>query len=109
MDFRGQLRTNDTHASTTEPEARLYKKAPGQLAELSYLGHVLMENRNGLAVQATVTPATGTTERDAALAMATTLPGNGPKTLACDKGYNSQDFVVRASRALRRPLVFCVT
>jgi hypothetical protein len=58
--FRGQTRTNATHESTTEPEARLYKKAPGQPAELSYLGHVLMENRNGLAVQATVTPATGT-------------------------------------------------
>jgi len=92
-DFRGQPRTNDTHASTTEPEARLYKKAPGQPAELSYLGHVLMENRNGLAVQATVTPATGTAEREAALTMAETLPGQGPKTLACDKGYDTQAFV----------------
>lgn len=91
--FRGQRRTNDTHASTTEPEARLYKKALGQPAELSYLGHVLMENRNGLAVQATVTPATGTAEREAAVAMATILPGQGSKTLACDKGYDSQAFV----------------
>jgi transposase len=94
VNFRGQTRTNDTHASTTEPDARLYKKAPGQPAELSYLGHVLMENRNGLAVQATVTPATGTAEREAAVTMATTLPGRGPKTMACDKGYDSQDFVV---------------
>jgi transposase len=72
-DFHGRTRCNDTHQSTTEAEARLYKKAPGQPAELSYLGHVLMENRNGLAVQATVTPATGTAERDAALAMVPTL------------------------------------
>jgi hypothetical protein len=93
VDFCGQTRTNDTHASTTEPEARLYKKAPGQPAALSYLGHVLMENRHGLAVQATVTPATGMAEREAALAMATTLPGTGPKTLACDKGYDTQAFV----------------
>ena len=91
--FRGQPRTTDPHASTTEPPARLYKKAPGQPAELSYLGHVLMENRHGLAVQATVTPATGTAEREAAWAMATTWPGSGPKTLACDKGDDRQDFV----------------
>jgi transposase len=77
VDFRGQSRTNDTHAWTTEPEAPLYKKAPGQPAELRYLGHVLMENRQGLAVQAT-----GTAEREAALAMATTLPGSGPATPA---------------------------
>jgi DDE family transposase len=93
VDFPGQARTNDTHVSTTEPEARLYKKAPGQPAELSYLGHVLMENRNGLAMQATVTPATGTAEREAARTMATTLPGTGAKTMACDKGYDTQDFV----------------
>jgi transposase len=92
VDFHGQARRNDTHQSTTEPEARLYKKAPGQPAELSYLGHVLMENRNGLAVQATVTPATGTAERDAALAMVPTLGGAGPKTLAADRAYDTQGF-----------------
>lgn len=67
VDFRGERRTNATHASTTDPEARLYKKAEGQEAKLCFLGHVLMENRNGLVVQATVTPATA--ERDAALAL----------------------------------------
>src|SRR5262245_11028597 len=93
VDFRGQVRSNDTHQSTTEPEARLYKKAPGQPAELSYLGHVLMENRNGLAVQATVTPATGTAERQAALAMVPALGGAGPKPLAGDRAYDTQGFV----------------
>ena len=99
VDFHGQPRRNDTHESTTEPEARLYKKGPGQPAELSYLGHVLMENRNGLAVQATVTPATGTAEREAALAMVPTLGGAGPKTLAADRAYDTHGFV-RALRAL---------
>jgi transposase len=93
VDFHGHARRNDTHESTTEPEARLYKKAPGQPAELSYLGHVLMENRNGLAVQATVTPATGTAEREAALALIPTLGGEGAKTLAADRAYDTQDFV----------------
>ena len=93
VDFHGHARRNDTHASTTEPEARLYKKGPGQPAELSYLGHVLMENRNGLAVQATVTPATGTAERDAALAMIPSLGGDSPKTLAADRAYDTQGFV----------------
>jgi IS5 family transposase len=77
----------------------LYKKGPGQPAELSYLGHVLMENRNGLAVQATVTPATGTAERDAALAMIPSLGGDRPKTLAADRAYDTQGFV-RELRAL---------
>jgi hypothetical protein len=63
VDFRGQTRTNDMHASTIEPEARVYNKAPGQPAELSHLDHVLMENRHSLAVQATGTPATGPAER----------------------------------------------
>jgi hypothetical protein len=93
VDFHGQARRNDTHESTTEPEARLYKKAPGQPAKLSYLGHVLMEHRNGLAVQATVTPATGTAEREAALAMVPTLGGAGSKTLAADRAYDTQGFV----------------
>ena len=93
VDFHGQARRNDTHQSTTEPEARLYKKAPGQPAELSYLGHVLMEHRHGLAVQATVTTATGTAEREAALAMVPTLGGSAPKTLAADRAYDTQAFV----------------
>jgi hypothetical protein len=63
IDFRGERRTNATHASTTDPEARLYKKAKGQEAKLAYLGHVLMENRHGLVVDTRVTQATGTAER----------------------------------------------
>jgi transposase len=69
VDFRGERRTDATHASTTDPEARLYKKAAGQEAKRCFLGHVLMENGKGLVVDATVTPATGTAERDAALAL----------------------------------------
>lgn len=69
VDFRGERRTNATHASTTDPEARLYKKAAGQEAKLCFLGPVLMENRHGLVVNAMVTSATGTAEREAALAL----------------------------------------
>src|SRR5574341_940919 len=67
VDFHGEKRKNDTHASTTDPEARLYRKSNGEASKLSFLGHVLMENRNGLAVNARVTHATGRAEREAAL------------------------------------------
>jgi transposase len=67
--FRGERRTNDTHQSKTDPDAKLYRKGGGQEAKLGYLGHVLMENRNGLIVDAMVTQAEGTAERDAALLM----------------------------------------
>src|SRR5690606_452729 len=66
-DFRGEKRSNATHASTTDPDARLFKKARGQAAKLCHMGHVLMENRNGLVVDAILTHATGTAEREAAL------------------------------------------
>ena len=69
VDFRGERRTNATHASTTDPEARLYKKAAGQEATRCFLGHVLMENRHGLVVNTRLTQATGTAEREAALAL----------------------------------------
>lgn len=65
-DFYGERRTNATHQSTTDPQAKLYRKGPGKEAKLCYLGHVLMENRNGLVVDARLTQATGTAERDAA-------------------------------------------
>jgi transposase len=100
IDFRGERRTNATHASTTDPEARLYKKAKGQEAKLCYLGHVLMENRHGLVVNARVTQATGTAERDAALAMAETVPGQHRITLGADKNYDTHEFV-RELRELR--------
>jgi transposase len=93
IDFRGERRTNATHASTTDPEARLYKKATGQEAKLAYLGHVLMENRHGLVVDSCVTQATGTAEREAALAMAEAIPGQRRVTLGADKNYDTRDFV----------------
>jgi hypothetical protein len=68
-DFRGQPRSNETHASTTDPEARLYRKGPGKEAKLSFMGHALMENRNSLIVEACLTPADGHAERVAALHM----------------------------------------
>jgi transposase len=91
--FRGERRTNATHASTTDPEARLYKKAAGQEAKLCFLGHVLMENRHGLVVNATVTPATGTAEREAALALLRERPGRQRVTVGGDKNYDTQAFV----------------
>jgi transposase len=93
IDFRGERRTNATHASTTDPEARLYKKATGQEAKLAYLGHVLMENRHGLVVDSRVTQATGTAEREAALAMAEAIPGQHRVTVGADKNYDTHDFV----------------
>jgi IS5 family transposase len=100
IDFRGERRTNATHASTTDPEARLYKKATGQEAKLAYLGHVLMENRHGLVVDTRVTPATGTAEREAALAMAEGIPGRHRVTMGADKNYDARD-CVRELRELR--------
>jgi transposase/IS5 family transposase len=93
VDFHGEKRCNDTHQSTTDPGARLYKKARGQEAKLAYLGHVIMENRNGLAVSSMVTQATGTAERDASFAMAIGLPGNHQKTLGGDKNYDTKEHV----------------
>jgi transposase len=91
-DFRGERRLNATHASTTDPDARLYRKGKGKPAQLCYMGHVLMENRHGLAVAAHLTLATGTAEREAALAMvdqAQLAPG---ATLGADKAYHAWRF-----------------
>lgn len=96
--FRGETRRNDTHQSRTDPEARLFKKSKGSEARLGYLGHVLMENRNGLLVQTVVTPATGTAERNAALLLAEKIPGIRRVTLGADKAYDTRDLV----RELRR-------
>src|SRR5262245_10940638 len=100
VNFRGQRRTNATHHSTTDPDARLYKKASGQPARLGYLGHVLMEHRSGLIVNATVTAADGYGEREAAVAPISGVGGRRC-TVAADKGYDSRDFVaqLRAMRA----------
>jgi transposase len=92
-DFRGEKRSNETHASTTDPDARLYRKADGQPSRLCYLGHVLMENRNGLAVDAALTRASGTAEREAALAMLDRRNRPGRITLGADKAYDVGAFV----------------
>jgi len=93
VDFRGERRTNATHASTTDPEARLYKKAAGQEAKLCFLGHVLMENRHGLVVNTRLTPATGTAEREAAIALVDGRPTTRRITLGGDKNYDTQAFI----------------
>jgi transposase len=104
VDFRGEKRSNATHASTTDPEARLYKKSPGTGAVLCFMGHALMENRHGLVVQGDVTLADGHAERKAALDMIHSHSPGATRclTLGADKGYDSADFV----RDLRQA---CVT
>jgi IS5 family transposase len=94
-DFHGEPRRNDTHASRTDPEARLYKKSAGQEAKLSYLGHTLVENRNGLIAAAMTTQADGRAERDAALLMLHELTRgrSGRITTGADKAYDTRDFV----------------
>ena len=93
VDFHGKKRSNETHQSTTDPDARLYKKSKGSEAKMSYLGHALMENRHGLLVDTMVTLADGTAERDAALLMASQIPGVKPVTLGGDKNYDTQELV----------------
>ena len=92
-DWKGKPRANDTHESTTDPDARLYRKSHQTGSVLCYQGHVLMENRSGLVVGAVVTHADGKAERAAALAMLDTVPGAKRKTLGADKAYDTQDFV----------------
>lgn len=94
VNFHGEKRINDTHASTTDPEARLFRKGKGKEARLSFMGHVLMENKNGLVVDRRLTPATGTAEREAAISMAAEIPGDHRVTLGADKGYDIRDFVM---------------
>jgi transposase len=93
VNFRGEERKNDTHQSTTDPDARLYKKSSGSEAKLAYLGHLLTENRHGLIVDALVTAATGMAERDAALTMLGDLPDGDRLTVGGDKNYDTRDFV----------------
>ncbi len=91
VNFHGERRSNDTHASTTDPEARLARKGHGREAKLSYAGHAMIDNRHGLVVNAEATPATGTAEREAAIEMASALPEGA--TIGADKGYDTQGFV----------------
>jgi transposase len=107
VDFHGQKRSNATHASVTDPEARLYRKSPGTGAALCFMGHTLMENRNGLVVQAEVTQADGHAERKAALEMVHRhSPGSSRRlTLGADKAYDSADFVADLRQACVTPHV----
>ena len=92
-DWKGRPRSNDTHASTTDPDARLYRKSHNTASILCYQGHALMENRHGLVVGAVVTHADGTGERIAALAMLDAVPGDQLKTVGADKAYDTADFI----------------
>jgi len=93
VSFHKTKRTNDTHESTTDADARLYRKSSNDGARLVYMGHALMENRSGLAVDARLSTATGTAEREAAIDMADAIAGRHPVTLGADKGYDARDFV----------------
>ena len=93
IDFHGKKRSNDTHESKTDADARNYKKSKGSEAKLAYLGHTVIENRNGLVVKAQASLATGYGERDTAIDLLATLPGSRQKTVAADKGYDTSDFV----------------
>ncbi len=93
VDFKGQKRSNATHQSTTDPDSRLARKGDGKEAKLCYAGHILTENRNGLIVDAELTQATGTAEPEAALEMASRLPGVDRKTLGADKGYDNRRLI----------------
>jgi transposase len=93
VNFHGERRRNETHESTTDAEARLARKSDGHEAKLAYCGNVLVENRNGLVVDAELLQANGTAERDAALLMAERIEGSHRVTVAADKGYDTQEFV----------------
>jgi len=110
--FRGERRSNETHESKTDPEVRLYRKGHGQEARLGYLGHVLMENRSGLIVDAMVTQADGTAERDAALLMLyrqwrkrRRQHRHRPLSVGADKAYDTREFVSTAREMNVRPHV----
>ena len=105
VNFHGEPRRNATHQSTTDPDARLYKKAVGREARLGYLGHVLMEHRSGLLVNATVTPADGYGERDAALVMVAAIPGRHRITVAGDKAFDTRAEVAELRRLGATPHV----
>jgi transposase len=106
VDFHGEKRSNATHESKTDPDARLARKGSGKEAKLSYAQHALMENRNGLLVELQITEANGTAEREAALSMVNDyLPGGRRITLAGDKGYDTRDFVERCQELNVTPQV----
>jgi transposase len=93
VDFHGEKRSNETHESTTDPDALLARKGAGKEAKLSYHGDLLTENRNGIIITTEVFQANGTAERDAALVMLEQIPGDCRVTVGGDKGYDTRDFV----------------
>jgi transposase len=103
VDFSGQKRSNQTHESTTDPEAKLFRKSHGTESKLCFAGHILMENRNGLAVDVDLTEATGRAEREAALVLAASLPGKHRVTLGGDKAYDVREFVEKLRRVRVTP------
>ena len=105
VDFHGEQRSNQTHASTTDEDAMLARKGAGKEAKLSYSGHVLMENRNGLVAEVEVLQANGTADRDAALVMIEAIPGDHPVTVGADKGYDTKNFVEEARNLKATPHV----
>jgi transposase len=93
VDFHGEKRSNQTHASTTDPDAKLARKGSGKEAKLSYNGNLLIENRNGIILHTELFEANGTAERDAALVMLEQIPGGQRVTVGADKAYDTKDFV----------------
>lgn len=105
VNFHGEKRSNQTHASTTDPDAMLARKGAGKEAKMSYSGHVLMENRNGLVADVEVLRANGTAERDAAMLMIENIAGDRPVTVGADKAYDTKEFVAEARQRNATPHV----
>jgi transposase len=105
VNFHGEKRSNQSHESTTDPDALLARKGQGKEAKLSYSGHVLMENRNGLVADVEVLQANGTAERDAALVMIEAIPGDQPVTVGADKNYDTKEFVQETRQMQATPHV----
>jgi transposase len=105
VNFHGEKRSNHTHQSTTDPDALLSKKGKGKEAKLNYCGHLLMENRNGLAIDASVTQATGTAERDAGVVFASKIGLGHRATMGADKAYDTKEFVAAVRQANVTPHV----
>ena len=104
-DFHGEQRRNATHASTTDAEARLFRKGAGKEAKLSFMGHLLMENRSGLVVATRLTQATGRAEREAASTLIESVPGRHRITVGADRAYDTRDFVTMLRRLNATPHV----
>src|SRR2546426_902551 len=103
VNFRGEKRSNETHESKTDPDAKLARKSDGKEAKLSYSGNLLVENRNGLIVSSEVFEANGTAERHAALVMLEQLPGTKPVTVGGDKGFDTFGFVAECRNLQMNP------